>query len=549
MRALPELSSLMASKAATYGPNGSKLATSESSTASKAATNGAGASKAAVPLWNAAGSLDDLVAAEAKVGSKVGSRVGSKKEISAAALKTSLREMLSSSPNRLAELLKEWDTDGSGDIDKDEFRVAVKALGFSAADDEIDEIFKEVDIAGSGAIEEEEVAEMLKVSAEETKVLKDTSDSAWSEALKRSILLKHLGKAELKYVKQSLKSIGHAAAQPVYAQGDQPEAMYIITRGAYLLTRTTRQGERKLRMLAPGDSFGSHELLFNETRAESVTCVEPGDVWVLNKRIFLEKLRISAPPKKALLEHVKAIPLFSQAEMPAAQQTQLCRAAIEVKFEAGTSICKQDEPARHIYAVIAGSCIATHAKGEFEMKPRAPAPPTHTQLHAHGAARAPARQLDSRGVPLPPCTANSFGESALYAEDALRMRGATVCAGPSGCTLLSFDAAHIEALLGYSLHSRSVDGRRRARPRDLSRPICALTAGRTHIDHPLEAACRVPHSTRASVPRPRVQPCAWNRSARDPERARAQPWMCLRVPAWQPTIARCSWRSSSMTRR
>jgi len=77
-------------------------------------------------------------------------------------------------------------------------------------------------------------------------------------------------------------------------------------------------------------------------------------------------------------------------------------------------VCTQDEPAQHVFAVVVGDCVATHAKGVFTMT-------------------AP----------------YSFGENALYAEEVLRTRNATVRAGDSGCTLLSFPVHGIEALMGY----------------------------------------------------------------------------------------------------
>ena len=48
--------------------------------------------------------------------------------ISKEALNSSLRTLLTSSAKRITDLLKERDTDGSGEIDVDEFREAVKSL-------------------------------------------------------------------------------------------------------------------------------------------------------------------------------------------------------------------------------------------------------------------------------------------------------------------------------------------------------------------------------------------------------------------------------------
>ena len=142
----------------------------------------------AEPLWGSAVSdAADLIRS---------SSAGGQPLISKEALKSSLRMMLSTSAKRIADILKEWDADGSGDIDKDEFREAVKSMGFAAGDEEIDEIFDELDADGSGSIEGAEISSMLQMTPEERNKAKEKADSAWTLALKESVLLKHLGKAE-----------------------------------------------------------------------------------------------------------------------------------------------------------------------------------------------------------------------------------------------------------------------------------------------------------------------------------------------------------------
>lgn len=334
--------------------------------------------------------------------------------ISKEALKSTLRSLLAGSAKRIADLLKEWDTDGSGDIDVGEFRQAVKSLGFAAGDDEIDEVFAELDADGSGSIEAAEISAMLQMSPEERKATKDASDSAWALALQRSVLLKQLGKNELKYVRQSMKTVSHAGLQTIYSQSDEADAAYWVVSGRYVATLQATNGARKLREYTAGMSFGSHEMLSSETRSCSVLCAEAGSLFVLSKRVFNDKIRIAASPSKALLEQIKSIPLFQHALLDLKHLTQLARAAEEHKFEADEVVCTQDSPAHHIFAVVSGECVATHATGTFTMMP-----------------------------PL------AFGENALYAEEALRTRNATVTAGPSGCTLLSFPVSAIEALVGY----------------------------------------------------------------------------------------------------
>ena len=150
---------------------------------------------------------------------------------------------------------------------------------------------------------------MLKMSVEERKALRASSDAAWASAVAHSVLFNALDKAELKYVRSALKPVSHNVADTVYAEGDPPDAMYIVVNGVYLVTVQVHGGGRTLRMLGPGDTFGSCELVTdvpNGRRTCTVTCAEAGDVMTLSRRVVQAKLRRTAPPKKALIEQVQA---------------------------------------------------------------------------------------------------------------------------------------------------------------------------------------------------------------------------------------------------
>jgi len=68
-------------------------------------------------------------------------------------IKFALRDALSRSAVPMATLLSSFDGDGNGQVDRDEFRRAVRQLGFRAANIEIDEVFNEFDLSGDGLLE------------------------------------------------------------------------------------------------------------------------------------------------------------------------------------------------------------------------------------------------------------------------------------------------------------------------------------------------------------------------------------------------------------
>ena len=79
-------------------------------------------------------------------------------------IRASLREALSRSATRVIDLFRLWDEDGSGTIERKEFRRAIRALGFDffANNAEIDLVFDDFDIDGSGKLEYKELNTMLR---------------------------------------------------------------------------------------------------------------------------------------------------------------------------------------------------------------------------------------------------------------------------------------------------------------------------------------------------------------------------------------------------
>ena len=80
-----------------------------------------------------------------------------------AELKSSLKDALQRSANKVVELFKQWDADGSGVVERSEFVGVVKALGFvDYADDEIVKVFDSFDGNRSGRLSYKEMRAALR---------------------------------------------------------------------------------------------------------------------------------------------------------------------------------------------------------------------------------------------------------------------------------------------------------------------------------------------------------------------------------------------------
>merc|ERR1712070_993638 len=70
-------------------------------------------------------------------------------------------ELTEEQKQEIKEAFDLFDTDGSGNIDQKELKVAMRALGFEPKREEIKKMIADVDKDGSGVIEYHEFAEMM----------------------------------------------------------------------------------------------------------------------------------------------------------------------------------------------------------------------------------------------------------------------------------------------------------------------------------------------------------------------------------------------------
>ena len=75
----------------------------------------------------------------------------------APSVQVQLKKIVKANMMRLTDLLKKWDLDGNGTVDRKEFAEAVAALGCNAPREEIDGLFATFDKDGSGQIDYQEI--------------------------------------------------------------------------------------------------------------------------------------------------------------------------------------------------------------------------------------------------------------------------------------------------------------------------------------------------------------------------------------------------------
>lgn len=131
---------------------------------SSAATYAAAAASSLTPASSHRARFEDDVGGEAEHADLEAGGDGNDR-FNKQALRLSLKELMRQQSFRILDLFKTWDEDGSGEVDRKEFRRAMKSLGFTADNAEIDAVFAEFDTDGGGTIEFAELAKALRGTA------------------------------------------------------------------------------------------------------------------------------------------------------------------------------------------------------------------------------------------------------------------------------------------------------------------------------------------------------------------------------------------------
>jgi CRP/FNR family cyclic AMP-dependent transcriptional regulator len=93
----------------------------------------------------------------------------------------------------------------------------------------------------------------------------------------------------------------YQAGQVIVAEGQAGLGLYCIQSGKVSVTQKTNTGEREIRQMGPGESFGELALLSNAPRAATVTAMDPTTCVLLDKSQFLAEIRTYPEIALALL--------------------------------------------------------------------------------------------------------------------------------------------------------------------------------------------------------------------------------------------------------
>ena len=111
------------------------------------------------------------------------------------------------------------------------------------------------------------------------------------ETLRRVPLFAELKPKEIRSLTKWASTRSFDADAIIVEEGRAGLGLYCIQSGKVRVTQKTASGEREIRQMGPGESFGELALLDNSPRAATVTAVEPTTCVLLDKGQFLAELR------------------------------------------------------------------------------------------------------------------------------------------------------------------------------------------------------------------------------------------------------------------
>ncbi|MGE5459018.1 MAG: cyclic nucleotide-binding domain-containing protein [Solirubrobacterales bacterium] len=150
------------------------------------------------------------------------------------------------------------------------------------------------------------------------------------------------------------------AGKPVFRQGDDPDAFYVIRTGVFQVVEEDpdTQGERVIRTLGRGESFGELALIARSPRAATVRAVEEGELFRVDRSTFdrlladMANVPDFAPTLQAVAE-LRTLPAF--AALGSDDLSDVLDRGTWVNVAPGETIIEQGEEGDAFYAIRSGS--------------------------------------------------------------------------------------------------------------------------------------------------------------------------------------------------
>jgi cAMP-dependent protein kinase regulator len=192
--------------------------------------------------------------------------------------------------------------------------------------------------------------------------------------LKSSFMFEALAEKDFTVTVDAMEEVNPAAGETIIKQGDEGDFLFVVEDGKLECTKPIEGEVKVLKTCAAGDVFGELALLYNTTRAASVTVTSdgPAKLWKLDRDTFNNIVKEAASKKRErFMTTLKKVPIL--ANLGDYELSQIADALKSEDFAADSVIVKQGDVGNTFYiledgtakAVKDGATVMQYESGNF----------------------------------------------------------------------------------------------------------------------------------------------------------------------------------------
>ncbi len=185
-----------------------------------------------------------------------------------------------------------------------------------------------------------------------------------AEAMKGILLFRSLDVEQMQEVIDAMLETRVDPGDNVIVQGDDGDNFYVIDTGKYDVFVQTEDGPKKVFQFDNKGSFGELALLYNMPRSATVTAVEEGTLWAMDRGSFRRIVLKSAFKKRKMYEELlEAVPMLKS--LDSYERMNLADALIPQNYE-DCVVIKDGDAADGMYFIENGTVRITIPKNGIE---------------------------------------------------------------------------------------------------------------------------------------------------------------------------------------
>ncbi len=181
-----------------------------------------------------------------------------------------------------------------------------------------------------------------------------------AKRLKESFMFSALSEKDQNIVLDAMKEEVFKEGDVVIKEGDDGDVLYVVESGLYNCSKIFPGNTEPtdLTKYEQGAAFGELALLYNAPRAATITCIEEGTLYSLDRNTFNHIVKDSAAKRRERYEDfLSQVQILSS--MEPYERSKLADAFKEEKYGAGDYIIQEGDTGNVFYFIQEGEAVAT----------------------------------------------------------------------------------------------------------------------------------------------------------------------------------------------